>query len=169
MQLALWHSPLVIAPLFPRASLPSNRHAPKCLMGQLYCKGLQPSASVARVLLVRDWLHPVGAAVGACGRIDCDVDHEGLRSCSVPVLLAGGKIDNICGAYLDDRFALSLRPPFSSDDVEDLAFGVRMPVGACPGLEKHAENPGARRRISGRCVHPDGASKPLRRSAPGLH
>src|SRR5918997_98832 len=159
MQLALWHSPLVIAPLFPRASLPSNRHAPKCLMGQLHCKGLQPSASVARVLLVRDWLHPVGAAVGACGRIDCDVDHEGLRSCSVPVLLSGSEVDDVSGTYLDDRFVFSLCSPRAGYDVEDLAFRMRVPVRSSPGLEEHAEGPISMIRMGGGGVNPRGGGE----------
>src|ERR671912_257558 len=111
-----------------RASLPVTVMPPKCLKGQLHCKALQPSASVARVLLVRDRLHPISATVGARGRVDGDVDHEGFRCCSVPVPLAGGEVDDVSGTYLDDRFAFSLCSSFSGYDVEDLAFGVRVPV-----------------------------------------
>src|ERR671912_2301408 len=99
-----------------RASLPVTVMPPKCLKGQLHCKALQPSASVARVLLVCDRLHPISATVGARGRVDGDVDHEGFRCCSVPVLISGGEVDNVSGAYLNDRLAFSLRPPFSGDD-----------------------------------------------------
>ncbi len=63
----------------------------------------------------------------------------------MPVFLAGREVDNVSGAYIDGRFAFSLHTSFSGYDLEDLAFGVRIPVGACPGLEEHAEDPGVGR------------------------
>src|SRR5215208_2340092 len=107
------------------------------------------SVGLAQILLVRDRLQPLGAAARACGRVYGDVDHKVLRCCSVPVLLFGGEVDDVCGAYLDDRLPFSLRLPFPGDDVEDLAFRVRVLVCPRPWLEEHAEDPGARRRISG--------------------
>jgi hypothetical protein len=85
------------------------------------------------------------------------------------VLLAGSEVDNVSRTYIDGRFALSLRPPLSGDYVEDLAFGVRVPVGACPGFEEHAEDPGIGRRVHGLSAYPHGAGEPLLRGATGLH
>ena len=59
----------------------------------------------------------------------------------VPVLLAGGEVDDVSGSDLDHLFAFLLRPPDAGDDVQDLALRVRVPVGARPALEEHAEDP----------------------------
>jgi hypothetical protein len=85
------------------------------------------------------------------------------------VLLSRREINDVFGTYIDGWSALSLRSPFSGDDVEDLAFGVRMPVGACPGFEEHAEDPSFGRRVRGLSAYPHGAGEPLLRGAPGLH
>ena len=57
----------------------------------------------------------------------------------MPVLFVRGDVDGVAGLYLLDFFAFFLDAARAGDDVEDLAFRVRVPAGAGSGLEEDAE------------------------------
>ena len=59
----------------------------------------------------------------------------------MPVLLAGCEVDDVSGAYIDGRFAFSLRTPFSGDDVEDLPSGCVCQLVRVPGSKNTRKIP----------------------------
>src|SRR3712207_6261820 len=125
-------------------------------------------SAIARVLFVRNRLHPVGTAFGAQRRAYGYVDHEGVGPRAVPVPLVRGEVDDVSGLYLDDGLAFSLCPTGAGNDVEELALRVGVPVRARTRLEEHAEETRTRRG-NGRRLQPDIPGEPLLWPAPGLH
>src|SRR5829696_4036875 len=121
------------------------------------------------VLIVRDGLQPLRAALGRVGDVYGHVDHVGFWGGAVPVFLAWGEVDDASGFHLDGWLALLRRPAGTGYDVEDLAFRVGVPVRAGAGLEEDAVHGHIGRPSYGGVVPPHRTGKPVLGSTPGLH
>ena len=81
--------------------------------------------------------------------------HGAVRPRPVPVPLAGRDRDQVAGPGLPHRLAVLLEPAGALDDLEQLGAAVGVPVGAGPGLERHAVDV-----RGGRVRHPVHAGQP---------
>ena len=97
-----------------------------------------------QVLIVADLFEPVdGFAVELF--LDGDVGHGGVGSGAVPMFFAGREPDHVAGADFFDGAAPVLGPAAAGGDDQRLAERVRVPGGACAGLEGDAGSDGAGR------------------------
>src|SRR5215208_4940844 len=76
------------------------------------------SEQLACILMTCNGLQPVGDAVGRHGDVDGHVDHVGVRSGAVPVLLVRREVDYTSGIDLYGWLALSRSTAGSCDYVE---------------------------------------------------
>ncbi len=111
------------------------------------------------VLFVGDGLKPAGAAIAVRGGVDGEVDHEGVGGRTVPVFFARGEVHHVAGIYLRDGAAFCCGAAGPCENVQDLAFGMGVPVGAGAGLEGDAEDTSVGGRSRRRGLHPDGAGE----------
>src|SRR5260221_9732696 len=87
------------------------------------------------ILVVAHFLHPCdGRTVDRL--LDGDVRERGRRGCAVPVLLAGGKPDNVAGADHLDRSPVALDPAAAGSNDQGLTERMRVPGGSCARLER---------------------------------
>src|SRR5437667_4077508 len=122
------------------------------------------------VLVVGHVLKPgvLRAAVRARVLPQGEVDHEVVRGGAVPVLLAGGRIDDIAWVRLDDLAAAGLDQGDALDDVKGLAQAVGVPGGAGARGEPDHVRPGAGGLLAPvDDVEPDIAGEHLGRSLAG--
>src|SRR4051812_21834315 len=88
------------------------------------------------VLLVRDRLEPLGGVAAVLVHLEHrDVAHQLALGRAVPVLLAGGRPDGLAGADPHDAPVAGADEADPVGDVEGLADGVGVPVGAGTGGE----------------------------------
>src|SRR6266566_5129619 len=87
------------------------------------------------ILIVGDRLEPGGAVAFSGAFEHGEVAHEVALGSAVPVLLARRRVDGVAGAHADDGAVAGRDEADAVGDVQRLADGMGVPVGAGAGGE----------------------------------